>query len=108
MSEWLTLLKSEAERTSITDVARRIGYARPSVSLAIAGRYPGGTDALEKAVLAKLANRIACPFLRSALSQEECREHATKRMPTGNPAAFKHWGACQDCSIGKEIRSDAE
>ena len=51
LPHWVKLLKEEAERTSIAACARKIGYSRPAVSLALKGRYPAGTARLERRVM---------------------------------------------------------
>lgn len=93
--EWLALLSEEAARTSITAVARRLGYARTSVSLALSGKYPGATDKLAAAVLAVLGT-VDCPHLGFPVSPSRCAD-ASGEMPTSSPGDLRLWRACQGC-----------
>ncbi len=94
--DWLMLLRSQADATSITATAAKLGYSRSAISLALAGRYPGGTDKLKTAVLLKL-QRLHCPHLGIEIEGVKCRDNANRPMPTGNPQELKFWRACQRC-----------
>lgn len=86
-------------RGGIQAVANKVGYSRSALSTYLAGTYPAGsTDKLEAAILKSLADRHACPHLRREVSPAECRGYADRPMPMSNPAALRHWQACQDCA----------
>ncbi|GAB6035798.1 hypothetical protein JCM15519_03570 [Fundidesulfovibrio butyratiphilus] len=93
--DWLALLEEEAARTSIAAVARRLGYARTSVSLALSGKYPGTTDKLAATVLAVLGT-VDCPHLGFPVSPARCAANSGK-MPTSSPGDLRLWRACQAC-----------
>lgn len=95
MRDWLALLSSEAARTSIAATARRLGYSRPSISLALAGKYPGGTEKLAAKVLEVLGT-TDCPHLGRPVSAAECADNSGT-MPTSSPGALRLWRACQGC-----------
>lgn len=101
---WLDILRHEAARTSVADVARRIGYARPSVSLVLNGRYPGGTAKIAARVVAVFCDRILCPHLERDLAQEDCAAFRSRPVPQSDPAEFRHWNACQVCSFNPDRR----
>lgn len=95
---WLRLLREQCESRTIAAVAREIGYQRPSVSLALLGRYPGRTENLANAVLAKYGERLVqCPHLETDISSADCSSYALRPMPLGNAADMRHWRACQRC-----------
>ena len=94
-ADWQALLAAEAARTSIAAVARRLGYSRTSISLVLAGKYPGGTDNVAAAVLATFG-RTTCPHLGRAVAPDECAQNGG-RVPTASPAALRLWRACQTC-----------
>lgn len=93
---WLNLLRSEVGRSSIAATAKLLGYSRPSISLVLAGRYPGDTGRIAKAVLAKLDTQT-CPHLGGQISSGQCREIALAAAPTHHPMKLGHWRACQRC-----------
>lgn len=93
--DWLALLADEAKRTTIAATARRIGYSRTAVSLALVGKYPGRTDKLAARVLETI-RRVACPFLDREVTPAECAKNGG-RTPTSSPAALRLWRACQAC-----------
>lgn len=94
---WMDMLKAEADRTSIGEVAERIGYSRTAISLVLSGKYPGKTDKVARAVTRILAQSIACPYSGKDIPPEECRALSTRRAPTHNPQALGQWRACQQC-----------
>lgn len=93
---WMRILREQTDKTSISDVARQIGYSRPTVSLVLSGDYKGGTGKIAAAVIAKFTNHVQCPFLGYAIEQAECGDHQSRPMPTSDPHALRHWHACQD------------
>ncbi|NYZ17030.1 LacI family transcriptional regulator [Azospirillum sp. RWY-5-1] len=96
MAEALALLREEAARTSAAEAARRIGYSRPAVSMALAGTYKGGLGRLADAVLATLGG-VACPHLGRTITPRDCADFAGRPMPTASRAAVAHWRACRAC-----------
>ena len=93
--DWLDILTAEARRTTIAATARRLGYSRTAVSLALAGKYPGGTDKLATTVLETFC-RTLCPHLDREMTPAECAKNGG-RVPTSSPAALRLWRACQAC-----------
>lgn len=97
----LKMLSIEVKKTSISAVAKRIGYNRTSLSLAFHGKYPGRVYRLEAAILKHLTGNINCPYLGDEITIEKCDENSSRSMPTSSPFAFKHWQACQGCLLNK-------
>ncbi len=94
----LELLESACERMgSISEVAKKIGYTRPSVSLAKAGKYPGDTTKMRAAIITNLTELIACPYLQINLTQTDCQNYRDRPVPTSSRAEVKHWQTCQSC-----------
>lgn len=105
---WLELLQTEADRTSIGAVAQLLDYSRTSISLALGGKYPGGTANMEAKVMATLgtARMVDCPYSGLAIPAEHCRDLSTRRAPTHNPTLMGQWGACQQCQ--NKCKGDAQ
>lgn len=93
--DWFALLQAEVAATSITAAAARLEYSRTAISLALAGKYPGKTDALAARVL-EVLGRIVCPHLGFEMSTTGCA-NSSGIMPTSSPAALRLWRACQSC-----------
>lgn len=93
--DWFVLLSEEVARTSITAAARRLGYSRTAISLAVAGKYPGDTKKLAVKVLGELGT-ADCPHLERPVTVAECAD-AAGEMPTSSPADLRLWRACQTC-----------
>lgn len=93
---WLPLLRAEAERSSIAATAALLGYSRTSISLVLAGKYPGATGRIASRVLARL-DKQSCPHLGEQISTASCREIALATAPTHHPLKLGHWRACQRC-----------
>lgn len=61
---WVERLAAEANRTSVTAVAKRIGYSVGAISQAIAAKYPGDIGKIETAVRgALMGETVICPVL---------------------------------------------
>lgn len=99
----LQLLRDGCERLgSIAAVARKIGYARSGVSLALTGNYPGDTGKMREAIMEQLQGMITCPHLGHELTAGECRLFRERRCPTSNRTEVKHWQACQICEFNPQ------
>lgn len=95
MRDWRALLAEEVARTSITVAAKRLGYSRTAISLALSGKYIGSTDKVAASVLAVLGS-VDCPHLGLAVQPTKCAASAGK-MPTSSPGDLRLWRACQGC-----------
>jgi len=94
----LALLRAEADRTTVTAVARQIGYSRPAVSMVLAGTYRGRIDQVAAAVLAAL-DTVSCPADGADITAAACLETRTRPMPTSSPRALRRWRQCQRCPL---------
>ena len=96
MSEALSRLRAEAERTSIAAAAERCGISRPAASMLLRGVYGAGTTRVEVKIMAALG-RVSCPHFGRDITVSECRETAAAPMRTGSPGAVQQWRACRAC-----------
>lgn len=96
---WMELIRTEAARTTKAAVAERLGYSRTTISLVLAGKYPGRLDKLEKKAIEVLEPpvTVACPHLAQEIPVEQCKEYSLRKVPTHNPQKMAHWRACQEC-----------
>ncbi|KQI69402.1 hypothetical protein AN189_02985 [Loktanella sp. 3ANDIMAR09] len=92
---WRAILRAQAEKTSITDVARQLGYSRPAISLVLSGDYAGATGKIAAKVIACFTDSVHCPHLTATISQARCGDHQSRAMPTSDPDALRHWIACR-------------
>ncbi|HWH86322.1 MAG TPA: hypothetical protein VNV36_06060 [Pseudomonas sp.] len=99
-SEWLRLLRTEAELQTITGAAKRIGCARSKVSMLLSGKYPAKTVRAERQVLRVLGS-VQCPVLDGETMEGSCcqahRLRAAGTPPTNNSTAILYWRSCQVC-----------
>jgi len=110
--EWLVLLKAQrANGKSISQIAREVDMARPSVSMLLKGTYPAQSlDLVSRKHGAKILklyrNEVLCPHLRTGLSSEACQEYARRPMSTSNPDKLAHWSACRKCPFNPTKEKD--
>jgi len=110
--EWLVLLKAQrANGKSISQIAREVDMARPSVSMLLKGTYPAQSlDLVSRKHGAKILklyrNEVLCPHLRTGLSSEACQEYASRPMSTSNPDKLAHWSACRKCPFNPTKEKD--
>lgn len=101
--EWIALLRTEVDEKGRTkaEVAREIGMPRCSLSLLLSGNYPARMDRKTRLyahkVVALYAHRVLCPHLRTGISDETCKAHATAPMSTSDPVKLRQWAACRAC-----------
>lgn len=95
---WVDACHEEKQKAGISyaEIARRIKYARPSLSLALSGNYTGDTKTISEAYVT-YRKQVLCPYAAVTVSRQYCRDHALADAPTHNPAALRHWRACQGC-----------
>lgn len=98
-ANWIDACHEEKEKLGISyaKIARRIGYARPSLSLALSGNYTGNTKTIADAYIT-YRTQVLCPYASETVDRQYCRNHALTDAPTHNPAALRHWRACQGCA----------
>lgn len=103
--EWLQLMKAERARgKSVSQIARDVGMARPSVSMLLSDTYPAQsldivTRKYGAAVVRVYSAQQLCPYLKRGIPVEECRAHASAPMSTSNPDRLRHQRACRLCLL---------
>lgn len=99
LPEWKRLVYQRIKQVgSIQKVADELGYARPSLSLALRDKYIGSTEKLINTVM-KVLGGVCCPHLGKDISSEECVSYKNRDAPTQNPIEMRHWRACQSCPM---------
>ncbi|KZK97311.1 MULTISPECIES: hypothetical protein [unclassified Pseudovibrio] len=83
-------------------VADALDVSRTAVSLYLAGKLEangGRVDRFESRAIERFCDRVLCPYLGSDISRESCQSNCDRAIPTSDPAALRHWAACQRCSL---------
>ncbi|MFG1409482.1 hypothetical protein V5G24_00080 [Xanthobacter sp. VTT E-85241] len=97
----LALLRDAVkQRRSIAAVAHALGYSRSAISMALAGKYVGGTARLRARILEVLVHQVQCPHLGEPIAPSACRDLRERPMSTANRDAIKQWQACRMCAHG--------
>lgn len=102
LDNWREALIEQAERgedgkrLSFAEIARRIGYARPSLSLALHGKYVGDIKTIAQAYV-DYRTSVVCIYTQANVGRDYCQEHANAEPPTHNPQSLRHWRVCQNC-----------
>lgn len=94
--EWFAILKKELEDSTVSAVAKKIGYSSTSISLIMHGKYNGKADRVAKKVL-ETFTKVGCPYLGQEVDMPTCIEIALSPAPTHNPLKMQHWKACLKC-----------
>lgn len=96
-NNWRELIEIEQKKgRSITEIAKDIGYARASLSLALTGKYIGGTERIEQKII-EVFGSVDCPYFSHEIAQAECVAYSQREAPTQNPTGMRHWRLCQNC-----------
>ncbi|MDN5785720.1 hypothetical protein [Pseudorhodobacter sp.] len=107
--EWIGLLRDQiAKGRTISALSRECGIARASLSMLLSGSYPAQSlDLVTRKHGARIVRlyrgAVLCPHLRTSISAEVCRGHASAPMSTSNHEKMKHWEACRVCPLKPEV-----
>lgn len=93
---WMKMLQDAVSKSTMTDVALRLGVSRTSISLVMSDKYPSSTDRIAARVI-DIYGKVDCPYLQTHIRLGECREYSAAAIPTSSPRALRHWRACQKC-----------
>ena len=94
--DWMTLLRNAVNATSQTSVAQKLDVSRTTVSLVLAGKYPGKTNRVAARVL-NVFGQVKCTHTAELVTQTVCLDFAARRAPLNNPLELSHWRCCQTC-----------
>ncbi len=104
---WHAILCEEVEKTTVQQVANTLGYSRPAISLARAGKYTAEIDKIAAKVLEVYSDRILCPHLQADITPATCVEYHTTPIPMSDPQALKHWQRCQTCKHNQSLNKNS-
>lgn len=96
---WQPLLQHEVAASGCVATARKLGISHTSVSLLLAGKYPGNTTRMARRISTVLApdRAVACPFTGEEITILECAK-ISALVPTSSPVALRHWKMCRTCA----------
>lgn len=96
--DWLAMLREAVAARSQTSVAAMLDLSRTTVSLVLAGKYPGKTDRVAARVL-KTFGQVECVHTGQLISLTVCVSYANRRAPLNNPMELSHWRTCRNCPL---------
>ncbi len=95
---WLEMLREAVAASSQTAVAERLDVSRTTVSLVLAGKYPGKTDKVAARVL-RVFGQVQCTHTGQPIELTVCVSYATRRPPVNNPREMSHFRTCLKCPL---------
>lgn len=101
---WIEILKREVEVKGLNCVAHELGVSKSTVSLVCNGKYPGGTDKVEKRIAKIYGNNgmVDCPVLET-ISPAKCADAWKKAkligMKASNPETLRLYKTCLNCAV---------
>ncbi|MBL8575093.1 MAG: transcriptional regulator [Hyphomicrobiaceae bacterium] len=97
MPEWVATLAEEANRSSQTEVAKRLGYSPTVISQVLGAKYPGDLRRVEDVVRgALLAAVVECPVL-GEIGRDRCRQEQSSPFRATNSTRSLLRRACKSC-----------
>lgn len=100
----LERLKQAVVESNITQVAKKIGVDRSTLSLALSGKYGVTPTRPEGVSLKKILERfeqaysdVNCPYSSRTLTRDECNGRSSASRPSGGITKTAWWDACQQC-----------
>jgi len=94
------LARAAVSASSITAVARDVGYSRTAISLYMSGKYGADVGELEDAIRRRF-DIYPCPHTGIEIDGPSCTRRATAPRPFGGRAKEAYWLACQSCHYNK-------
>ncbi len=104
-SEWLDVLRSEVQKTSLQKVADKTGLSRTLISQTCNGKYPGDLERVRHVVESVfMGATVMCPIL-GEIPQHQCMLHQKKQAGDigDNPQAIKLYKACRSRCPNSQI-----
>jgi len=101
---WLEILKKEVNMKGPKQVAKELGLSRTAVDLVCQGKYPAGTEKIEKRIASIYGQdgNVACPIL-GLITPNRCVETWQRAvnigMKVGNPETLRLYKQCLQCAI---------
>jgi hypothetical protein len=92
-------LRAQKPPVPLSAIASKIGVSKAAVVAYANGNYAASVEHIEAKILAAYTTRIDCPHLQTDIARTECAAFHLRKMPTSNPAALRHWQACQRCAF---------
>ena len=93
--DWIMALAEEANRTSGTDVAQRIGYSAAVVTSVLNNNYRGAMKTVEARVRgALLAEEVECPVI-GAIRRDRCMDEQKKDHIGSSAQRTRLYHACR-------------
>jgi len=95
MPEWVEVVAAEANRTSVTAVAKRIGRSDALVSNVIANKYPGDMAKVEQLVRGALMGAtVDCPVL-GEIGRHQCLAEQAKPFSATSSVRSRLYRTCR-------------
>lgn len=95
-TDWMQMLREAVDTSTQTAVAVRLKVSRTTVSLVLAGKYPGKTDRVADRVM-RVFGQVQCTHTGQPISLTACVSFANRRAPLNNPLELSHWRSCRTC-----------
>ena len=105
-NDWLQMLQDAVKASSQTAVAVRLNVSRTTVSLVLAGKYPGKTDRVAARVI-DVFGQVKCTHTGQPIALTVCVSYANRRAPLNNPLELSHWRTCRTCEF-RPTKGDAK
>jgi len=108
--DWILILAEEANRTTQTAAAARIGYSGGAISSVLRNSYQGDMGAVEQKVRGALMGAtIECPVI-GEIGRDRCLDEQKKPFAATSALRTRLFHACKTCTHNRQMkdRSHAE
>jgi len=105
--DWIVRLAEECERTSASDVARRLGYSVAVISGVVLASYKGDVGKVEaKARGAYMGELVDCPIL-GEIERDRCIAEQSHRHAATSANRARLYRACRDGCEHSRLRKES-
>lgn len=95
MTNWISVLHQECEKTSQAKVAKAMNYSAATINLVLKGNYKGDLNAVEKAFKGVFMNEKVICTVFDELSSDMCLRYQRMKFSAVNPQRVALYKACR-------------
>lgn len=101
---WVLAIADEANRTSLTQTAKRLDYSASTISQVISATYGGDLSRVERVANGALMGAtVVCPVL-GEIARNRCESEQRKPRRVANSTSLKLYRACRSGCVHSHLK----
>jgi transcriptional regulator with XRE-family HTH domain len=106
MSNWLSVLAQQCQKSSQSRVAKRLNVSTTVINQVLKDKYPSPTDRIQALVEGAYLNRtVQCPVL-GALAADKCEHNQQQKFAPVNPIRVQLYRECHGACPNSRVKEE--